>query len=365
MIAAQREAIFSGLGTSIGDPRTMAPEVVAGSLPSAQSDCYSAAVSLLWTIGLVDPIRHADALFGTEAIAARQSLKPGDWIGRGIDASKRDALIEKLSGYLEPELSLRRSVDQPTTPVEQANSKSESFWHRLKQLFRTSSEKSEKTANHIEESTPKERIKIPKKPIVIGIALTLPVFVTGVFVSSRVRKHPEIVSDGSHSASHSAEQAHSHSTSMSSTRYYKSSRKGEQGESDDRSNPSASSTAPVMNVDPEKCKKDIDIISKRTESELQFWGEFGDIILCGKRDSRSLCCHSLLHLQGCALKLNKRVVIDVSSPDENQLRIRVQAMQKEAEICGIGPGVVHSVRQGARRSVNISLAARTGSAEDG
>jgi hypothetical protein len=127
-------------------------------------------------------------------------------------------------------------------------------------------------------------------------------------------------------------------------------------EADDDANSAASaSAAPLLNLDPEKCKKDLDALTKKVEMDLQFWGGAGDVVLCSSRDGRSLCCNSLLYLQGCALLLKQKIAIDVYSANDSELRIRTEAMQKEAASCGISPSIVRQNPQDRRRSVDVSL----------
>lgn len=78
MIAEQRERVFDGLGTSVGDPRYMAPEVADGYPPSAASDCYSAAASLLAAFRAGSPARGP--LLGRAAVSARMACPPDRWL---------------------------------------------------------------------------------------------------------------------------------------------------------------------------------------------------------------------------------------------------------------------------------------------
>jgi len=120
LLAAQRRTVLPALGTSVGDPRYMAPEVAFGLPPDPMSDRYSAAAS--YAALLSDP-DHAPGgpLLGLAGARARAARSPEEWI-RGIAENMRRRIdgrvLEQLWLMLEPQPRDRRP--RSTRPPREA-----------------------------------------------------------------------------------------------------------------------------------------------------------------------------------------------------------------------------------------------------
>jgi serine/threonine protein kinase len=122
-IAEQRRLSYDGTGTSVGDPRTMAPEVMFGCRPKPASDRFSAAVSLLRLLLRVQhPLGSGAALLGAAPLLHCMALRPVDWI-RGVESRLAELpprLAAWIEGNLESEASARSASRTRSAPAPRA-----------------------------------------------------------------------------------------------------------------------------------------------------------------------------------------------------------------------------------------------------
>ncbi len=97
LVASQRESTFDGLGTSVGDPCFMAPEVAMGTPPTHASDVYSAAAAFLVAMGYSEP---PPRLFGEEGPEKElEEVEPERWLS-GCDLPQESQVL--LASFLDP-----------------------------------------------------------------------------------------------------------------------------------------------------------------------------------------------------------------------------------------------------------------------
>ncbi len=337
MVAGQRETIFDGLGTSIGDPRTFAPDVVDGTFPSSASDLFAAAVSALTALRVLSDDRKQDPLLGEEGAERRLRLVVNDWISNDIEQDERNAIQSQVEAFLAPNPADRKPDLQPlktsvppspdSTPDDQEPRSGD---EDVPEAGQDDNQSDAPAADAPAAAPPRSRAKT----VLIGIAVLIPIFLVSLILSALFYPRTQVVPSPPRQVSSpmsAPDPAASSSAPMAAA-----------------SVSAASSYSPALNPlfgkpSPDAgpmdggmtsaCVPDLEKMRDRAEADLQFYGEKSALILCGRRKGDSLCCDSLKDLKDCADIAGRRIRLSVTASDERSHARRLKALRREAQAC--------------------------------